>query len=160
MLEQNLYERWLKKQQAEEYWAKNGTTVSGTPVKILDLPNGWSGKIVGPYPRPKRADSENEAEYRRSLRYHDAYRADLDYFWVIPYFVWSAKSITGNDLQKIETECFAYTGNLANIYNPDKSLVDGIWYDRSDIYDARVRYKAKLDAKFEADKQLYLSKLN
>ena len=157
MLEQNLYERWLKKQQAAEYFAKNGTTLSGIPVKILDLPNGWLGKIFGPYPRPKRADCETESEYRRGLRSHEAYQANLEYFWVIPYYVWSAKSIGGNDYQKIETECFEYARDQTNIYDPERSIVDGVWYDRPDIYDARLRYKARLDAKFMVDKKLYLS---
>ena len=83
--------------------------------------------------------------------------ADLEYFWIIPYYVWSSKSINGNNFEAIEAQCFAHASNPTSIYDPDRSLVDGVWYDSPDIYAARLRYKAELDTKFEADKSAYLA---
>lgn len=160
MPKENLYENWLKREKARKYWNANGTTHYGISVKELNLPNGWVGRIFGPYDKPKLREYETDTdrEYRTLRRYNVSFKADLEYFWIIPYWIWSAKSFEGNDINKIQKRCLAYAENKANIYNPAKSLVDGVWFNREDLAKARIAYKEKLDKQFQKEKEAYLLK--
>ena len=158
MPKENLYEDWLKRENAKEYWNAHGTTYYGIPVKELNLPNGWVGRIFGPYDKPKLRENETDIDrkYRALRRSHVSFKAELEYFWIIPYWVWSVKSFEGNDINEIQKCCLAYAENKANIYYPEKSLVDGIWFNREDLAKARTAYKEKLDKQFQKEKETYL----
>lgn len=156
MIKQNLFETWMKRNRIHEYWATHGKTEYGVQVKVLELPNNWIGWIIGPDTSPKREDYETSSDYEEALFFYPAYSATLEYYWIIPYFVWSAKNLHGNNLEELESQCLAIANNK-NIYDPDRSRVDGEWVDRENLYAARVRYKEKLDAQFEAEKKAYFS---
>jgi hypothetical protein len=158
MSPKNLYENWLTRENAREYWNAHGTTHYGITVKELSLPNGWVGRIFGPYDKPKlREDETNiEAEYRTLRRNHVSFEAKLEYFWIIPYWPWSFKSFEGNDLNAIQKQCLAHAENKDNIYDPEQSLVDGVWFDKENLEKARIIYKEKLDKQFQKEKENYL----
>lgn len=160
MSKQNLFENWLKRENAKEYWNTHGTTYYGIPVKELKLPNGWVGRVFGPYDKPKLREDETdiESEYRALRRNHVSFRAELEYFWIIPYWAWSTKSFEGNDINKIQENCLAHAENKVNIYDPNESLVDGIWFNREDLKKARIAYKEKLDKQFQKEEETYLKK--
>lgn len=157
---ENLYENWLKRKKSEEYWNAHGTTYYGIPVKELQLPNGWVGRVFGPYDKPKLRANETDIErkYRTLRRNRVSFKAYLEYFWIIPYWVWSAQSFEGNDINEIQKCCLDYAENKANIYDPEKSLVDGVWFNRMELAQARIAYKEKLDKQFQTEKQNYLRK--
>ena len=158
MSPKNLYENWLKRENAREYWNAHGTTHYGITVKELSLPNGWVGRIFGPYDKPKLREDETdiEAEYRTLRRNHVSFEAKLEYFWIIPYWAWSYKSFEGNDLNAIQKQCLAHAENKDNIYDPERSLVDGVWFYREDLEKALIVFKKKLDTQFQKDKENYL----
>lgn len=151
----DLFVRWMKSQETRTYWEQHGKTKGGIPIKLLNLDNAWTAKVIGPYPSPERSDYDTLKDYRWAKKYHKPFRADMEYYYIIPYWVWCTKQFEGMTLEEVEAKCREYASDQKNIYDPDRSLVNGIWCDRKDIAAARQRYKAELDAQFEKERQEY-----
>ena len=139
-------QQWMRRQSAIQFMRDNGFTRSGTPVTVQDLENGWTAIITGPLPPPKRSDFDELTDYRWAKKYHEPFRAEMECYRIIPYTIWAATQFGGQTFEEVETKCRDHAADRSKIYDPDRSLLDGVWIERPFIDEARRKKKDRMDA--------------
>ena len=152
---ENLYEAWLKKEARVAFEREHGTTLSGVSLATVDLPNGWIARITGPWEPMPRDCFESDYAYRKAKKLHKAYEAHLE-IRRIDGRLWASTSLEADSYEEALALSQAYASDRSNIYDPDRTLIDGRWVDRADIPEALEESKRRQDEKFERDKQEYL----
>jgi hypothetical protein len=152
---ENLYEAWLKKEARLAFEREHGTTLSGVSLATVDLPNGWIARITGPWEPMPRDCFESDYAYRKAKKLHKAYKAHLE-ISRIEGRLWTSTSFEADSYEEALALSQAHASDRSNIYDPDRTLIDGRWVDRADIPEALEEWKRRQDEKFERDKQEYL----
>lgn len=152
---ENLYEAWLRNEARLAFERKHGTTRSGVPLATVDLSNGWIARITGPWKPMPRDCFETDYAYRKAKKLHKAYKADLTFF-IIEGRAWSSRSFETDSYDEALALSQAHASDRSNIYDPDRSWINGRWVDRADIPEALQEWKRHQDEKFEHKKQEYL----
>jgi hypothetical protein len=154
-MDENLYEAWLKKEARLAFEREHGTTLDGVSLATVDLPNGWTARITGPWEPMPRDCFESDYAYRKAKKLHKAYNADLE-ISRIEGRLWGTKSFEADSYEEALALSRAHASDRSNIYDPDRTWIDGRWVDRADIPGPLEAWKRRQDEKFERDKQEYL----
>ena len=153
-MRENLYEAWLKKEARLAFEREHGTTLSGVSLATMDLPNGWIARITGPWEPMPRDCFGSEYAYRKAKKLHKAYWSELETSR-IEGRLWNATSFEADSYEEALALSRAHASDRSNIYDPDRSWIDGRWVDRADIPEALEEWNRRQDEKFERDKQEY-----
>jgi hypothetical protein len=151
---ENLYEAWLKKEARLAFEREHGTTLNGVPLATVELPNGWIARIVGPCEPMPRDCFESDYAYRKAKKLHKAYTAHLENNR--EGRLWTSKSFEADSYEEALALSQAHASDQLNIYDPDRTWIDGQWVDRADIPEALEERKRRQNERFERDKQEYL----
>jgi hypothetical protein len=152
----NLYELRLKRKRCRAYWRKHGATTAGTPVKLYKFPNGWQGVIFGPYEPMPRDCFDTNYQYIKAKKAFLPFHANLSFFYIIKDYPWTSGQFEGLTFNEVYEKCLAFTSKKSNIYDPERSLIDGVWFERDNIEAARLEFKQKLEQQAIVDKAAYL----
>jgi hypothetical protein len=98
---------------------------------------------------------ESDYAYRKAKKLHKAYKAHLE-ISRIDGRLWTSTSFEADSYEEALALSQAHASDRSNIYDPDRTLIDGQWVDRADIPKALEESKRRQDEKFERDKQEYL----
>jgi len=159
MFPKNLYAAWLKQQERKAYEAEHGVTMRmGVPVYEFDS-NGWEIRITGPWESPQRENYETDDDYQFVLDEFKPFNVDMSYY-IVEDRLWCSHQFSAVNLAAAKEQAIDYAANPDNLYDPERTLIDGQWVERAQIPEALQAWSKKRKEMLEAHKRYYLRNAN